>query len=119
MKRRATNEIKLQRIAPKLVFRLKKLPYETRLEMLDLYPLEQRRLRGDLIETFKIMTGAEDVPTNYLRGYDMTIYKQKSHLASRAKFFLQRVVNYWDSLPSHVMVNKTHSKTGFTNTGRK
>jgi len=29
--------------------------------MLNLYPLKQRRLQGDLIETFKILKGIEDV----------------------------------------------------------
>ena len=64
-----------------------KLPYEKRLRMLNLYPLEQRRLRGDLIKTFKIMKGVEDVDaavfcqrasTGTLRGHDMKILKQRS-----------------------------------------
>jgi ribonucleases P/MRP protein subunit RPP40 len=49
-------------IATKLVFRLRKFPNETRLEISDLYPLllKQKRLHADLIETFKIMRGIED-----------------------------------------------------------
>jgi len=40
---------------------LKKLPYETRLRKLGIYSSDRRRLRGDLIETFKIITGKEYV----------------------------------------------------------
>jgi len=40
---------------------LKKLPYETMLKRLGLYSLERQRLRGDLIETFKIVTGKERI----------------------------------------------------------
>ena len=35
---------------------LKKLPYETKLKRLGIYTLKRRRLRRDLIETFKIFT---------------------------------------------------------------
>ena len=40
---------------------LKKLPYETRLKRSGLYSLERRILRGDLIKTFKILTGEEHI----------------------------------------------------------
>ena len=39
----------------------KKLIYEERFEALGLYPLHQRRLRGDLIEVFKLLNGLEQV----------------------------------------------------------
>jgi len=51
----------VQRTATRMVSMLKKLPYESRLHRLGLTTLERRRIRGDLIETFKILTGIEKV----------------------------------------------------------
>ena len=49
------------RLNNKMVNRLKKLPYEIRLKRLGIYTQERQRLRGDLIETFKILTGKERI----------------------------------------------------------
>ena len=51
----------VQRTATKMVPTLRKLPYESRLQRLGLTTLERRRIRGDLIETFKILTDIEKV----------------------------------------------------------
>jgi len=55
---------KVQRRATRMVKRFNKLPYETRLRKLGIYSLDRRRLRGDLIETFKIITGKEHVDSS-------------------------------------------------------
>jgi len=55
---------KIQRSSTKLVSSLKKLSYETRLDKLGLLTLEKRRIRGDLIETYKIINGMENVKIN-------------------------------------------------------
>ncbi|GAA55638.1 hypothetical protein CLF_108558 [Clonorchis sinensis] len=44
----------VQRAATKMVARLKSMVYETRLAVLDLFPLEYRRLQGDLILTYAL-----------------------------------------------------------------
>jgi len=46
---------------PKMVHGLRCLSYEQRLRHLERTTLKERRITGDLIETFKIMTGKEGV----------------------------------------------------------
>ena len=50
----------VQRRATKYLPTLKNLTYEEHLQKLDLPTLQFRRLRGDLIETYKLMTGKYD-----------------------------------------------------------
>ena len=53
--RKNINEVeKIQRSFTKNIYQVKHLPYEKRLEKLNLPSLEYRRFRGDLIQTFKI-----------------------------------------------------------------
>jgi len=46
---------KIQKRATKLLITLRKLPYKNRLISLQLHTLKYRRLRGDMIEVFKIV----------------------------------------------------------------
>ena len=58
---------KVQRRATKLEWELKDLSYGERLK---LFSLEERRLRGDLIQTFKLLTGKENVDYEILSQYN-------------------------------------------------
>ena len=54
---------RIQRKVIKIIPRLRNKPYEKRLE-LNLYSLSKRRLRGDLIEVFKIVSGFDNININ-------------------------------------------------------
>jgi len=76
---------KVQRGATKLVLELRKLEYNERLKRLGLTTLQRRRTRGDLIETYKILSRKERIgsiqffPLNTnehgLRAHSMKVYK--------------------------------------------
>ena len=107
----------VQRRATKIVPGLKDLSYPERLRKLILPTLAYRRLRGDLIQTFKL--------THDLVGYDKTLPKffQESHTSNlrghskklnlsrnnkdiRKYTFRQRVVKLWNALPESVINSK-------------
>ena len=103
---------KVQRRATKIVKGLAHLSYEDRLKSLSLYSLVRRRIRGDLIEVFKILNHLENIDekifftrssTNNLRGHTCKLFKSFSKKLCRRTFFSQRVINYWNDLPQHVV----------------
>ena len=110
---------KVQRRATKMVPALRKLSYEERLKALDLFSLERRRERGDLIETFKIIKGFEKLKTSKFfqmvnktsktRGHPLKIYKPslRKNINCRKHFFSQRVIHGWNSLPRAAVNAKT------------
>jgi len=103
----------VQRAATKLVPCLRNLSYEKRLQALRLTTLYDRRVRGDLIETYKILSGFEKVSCHHFfqlqssgyhtRGHSMKLQVQRSRLDTRKYFFSQRVVQHWNSLPQSVV----------------
>ena len=107
---------KVQRRATKLVSSLKTLSYENRLKKLNLPTLSFRRLRGDMIEVYKIVTGkygknnslelksSSNVNT---RGNQYKLYPNQSRLDVRKYFFTKRMVASWHSLSDVVTVNST------------
>ena len=83
--------------------------YEERLRSLNLPSLEYRRLRGDMIETYKILHNVYDSKTtkNLLtkadskitRGHDLKLIKKSVGTTSFQHFFTNRITNTWNSLP--------------------
>ena len=94
--------------ATKLITSIKDLPYEERLARLHLTTLEKRRARGDLIQTYRIMTQVDkSKPESFFqkteysktRGHTMKLAKDRSRLDIRKNFYSQRVVEPWNKLP--------------------
>lgn len=107
---------RVQRRATKLVPELSHRPYEERCKHLGLQTLEDRRIRGDMIETYKLLHGFEDIPytkfftlnTNNLRGHSLKLAKP-DHCRTNLKgnWFAIRVVNNWNALPESVVTAPT------------
>ena len=57
----------VQHRATKLAPSLKNLPYHDRLHALDLPSLYYRRAQGDMIETYKHLTGKYSVDTEHIK----------------------------------------------------
>ena len=115
----------------KLVYSLRHFSYDELLKKVGLTTLQTRRLRGDLVETYKILTKKERVdnsqffqfadPSYNLRGHSMKLYKSNVRLNSR-KVFNQRVIDAWNDFPQHVVdapsvKASTRLRTGSTNSG--
>ena len=86
----------VQRRFTKLIPELNQLPYEMRLKNLNLTTLETRRIRGDLIEVYRIMNGIESIdwkllfsksPKDGPRGHTRKLEKKVMHLDIRKYFF--------------------------------
>jgi len=103
---------KVQKRATKLVRSCKLLSYRDRLIHLKLPTLKFRRLRGDMIEVFKILNNYYDessvpnLPRNFdtrTRGNSLKLMHIRSRLDQRKFSFCSRVVGYWNSLPDYVV----------------
>ena len=96
----------VQRRATKLVPGLAELEYEERLKRLKLPTLAYRRLRGDLIEVYKIMSGKYDSDVcegliarrveERSTGHPLKIFKERPKKDIRKYGFPHRVVDIWN-----------------------
>jgi hypothetical protein len=105
----------VQKRATKLIPGMRTIPYEMRLKILGLQTLKTRRLRGDLLEVFKILNNYENLNYEDLftlnndgrtrnNGFKLRVKRFKSNIAKN--FFTYRIANDWNTLPAEV-VNST------------
>ena len=95
----------VQRKYTRLIDGVGLLNYEERLKELKLTTLLERRARGDLIETYRIISGIANYGTNLFtksRSGLNLIVAPGGNNNSQHDFFARRVVSYWNKLPSEV-----------------
>ena len=91
------------------------MSYEERLSRLKLTTLETRRLRGDLIEVFKIMKGFDNIDyhdffvlsTNQFRGHSLKLFKVRFDTNCGKFVFSNRVIDKWNLLTEDIISSNT------------
>ena len=95
---------------------LRQLPYQERLDCLNLWTLEERRNRSDLLEVFRIYKGLSTVTFNSMftlsnntttTGHSAKLIKNRCRLDLRRHFFSERVTDRWNQLPKDVVDSRT------------
>ena len=110
-KRQSCAVEKVQRRATKLVGCMKNLSYQERLQKLKLPALKYRRLRGDLIQVYKIFQGIDN--TEFCNFFHLTLIDETRNVTNkllikysrtniRKNCFSNRIAPYWNMLPVHV-----------------
>jgi len=110
---------RVQRRATRMVEECKGLEYEDRLKRIGLTTLETRRVRGDLIEVFKILNNIENIDEKHFfqrstsvdvasgltktRGNAFKLYKKRVRLDVVKYGFGNRIVEEWNNLPDSVV----------------
>ncbi len=98
--------------ATKMIPSLPNKLYEERLARLNLFSLEKRRLRGKLVECFRMIKGFINVDANRLflidglsrtRGNGVKLRYKQLHLDCTKFFFTNDVVREWIKLPPSVV----------------
>jgi len=106
---------KVQRRATKLIPTISSKPYEERYTLCNLPTLEERRARGDMIQTFKILNGFTNIQPSKLFKFTKdrhelntrnsatnALVPERSRLDIRKSFFANRIVEQWNDLPPDV-----------------
>jgi ribonuclease P/MRP protein subunit RPP40 len=107
---------KVQKRATKIIPELSQKPYIDRLKILKLPTLKYRRVRGDMIELYKFITGKYDSNCTLslelchqlsdrlvTRGNSYKLVQHRSRYDMRKYYFTNRIIPIWNSLPDSVV----------------
>ena len=94
--------------------KLKNKLYEERLQALGVTSLEKRKIRGDLIQVFRIVRSCDriefdelleldDGGGHVLMSHNWKLKVKRCRLQVRKCFFIQRIINVWNKLPEYVV----------------
>ena len=98
----------VQARATKLIPSIRHLGYVRRLDRLNLYSLEKRRLRGQLIETFKMLKGVNNIDYRHLftfsnnrtRSNGWKLELKTFNTSQCGNFFTYKIAPIWNRLPA-------------------
>ena len=111
LKRQSIAIERVQRRATKLLKECKSMSYQQRLSYLNLHSLKGRRLRGDLIETYKILNNIYDVKTEHVfkmseyestRNFVLKIHMEHCNTNLRKNSLSNRIAQFWNALPNEI-----------------
>ncbi|KAF2344284.1 hypothetical protein FHG87_024960 [Trinorchestia longiramus] len=103
---------KIQRKATKMIPELRNLSYKRRLQQLELISLEQRRLRGQLIDTYKYLNGLNHVTLEALfqrdnnvrtRNNDQKLIIRNFKTSQAMNFFPVKIAVTWNQLRENMV----------------
>ena len=126
---------RVQRRATRIPTGFEKLEYEDRLKKLSLTTLQDRRMRGDLIETYTVLSNRESInwvkplnlrknvditgPASSVRGNSLSMRIESFSSRVRNSFcslttirhnvFVNREVQIWNSLPNNIVTSRTQN----------
>lgn len=101
----------VQRRATRVTFGLNRPTYPDRLKMANLLSFQERRLRGDLIMSFRILNfNYANISSLYslnsdnrLRGHKYKLKKEKFKTKHRQYYITNRIFETWNNLPSDII----------------
>ena len=107
-----------QKRATKLVWCVRDLPYHERLKILKIPSLSYRRLRGDIIQVWKLLNGKDNIDfekffekrstdIHQIRGHSQHLQMKKSVREMRRNFFSCRAIAPWNALPEEIISSPT------------
>ena len=107
---------KVQMRATRMIKQLRNYSYKNRLRFLNLPTLKYRRIRGDMIQVYNIISGLHDCDAcinfnmsniSYTRGNMFKMQSTHTRYNMRKHFFSNRIIAIWNTLPNDVVSANT------------